>query len=192
MRARSAAFAQSGIIEASDLLDLFNCAKLLSEEPLPSGRNVQIITNGGGFGIITADQMVANGMHIAKLSEKSTEQLKRKMRGATISNPIDLLGDANAAMYKDAIETSLIDPNVDIVVVLLLFTLPTLNAQDLSLLKKPKRGYKKPILVIAVGSEYSQKYLEKIEKAGFTTFNYPSVAAKSISQAATYYEFLRS
>ncbi len=185
-----AIFRQSGIIEADDLLDLFSIAKLLEEEPLPKGNRVQIITNGGGFGIVTADQLLANNLPLARLTAGTVKKLRRQMPMATISNPVDLLGDADAARYRNAIGACLADKNVDILIVLALFNLPTLEAKSLSILEKARKGAKKPVIVISIGSDYTQDYLEQIEKAGFTTFSYPGAAARAIGGITKYARYL--
>ena len=66
------------------------------------------------------------------------------MPQATISNPLDILGDADAQRYQNAIQAALGDKNVDIIVVLLLFTLPTLNAKNISSLRKPSKKDENP------------------------------------------------
>ncbi len=184
-------FRQASIIQAEDLLDLFSIAKMLQEEPLPKGNRVQVITNGGGFGIVMADQLLMNGLRLAKLSKATVMHLRKEMPMATLSNPIDLIGDADAQRYRKAIEACLADSNVDIVVVLVLFNLPTLEAKKLSILRKARGKARKPTVVVSIGSGYTQKYLEMIERAGFTTFNYPSVAAKAISGIVSYAEYLK-
>mgnify|MGYP001572194211 CR=1 FL=1 len=189
-RVYDAVFRQSGIIEADDLLDLFSIAKLLEEEPLPKGNRVQIITNGGGFGIVTADQLLDNNLPLARLSSGTVKKLRRGMPMATISNPLDLLGDADAHRYRMAIEACLADRNVDILIVLALFNLPTLEAKSLSILEKARKGAKKPVIVVSIGSDYTHDYLEQIEKAGFTTFSYPGAAARAIRGITQYARYL--
>ncbi|MCR4336077.1 MAG: CoA-binding protein [archaeon] len=187
-----AVFHQSGIIEADDLLDLFNIAKILEKEPLPKGNRVQIITNGGGFGIVTADQIISNGLKLSKLSKESIKNLKNIMpTDSTISNPMDLRGDADIPRYKVAIESALRDKNVDVVMVLVLFNLPTIEVKKLMSLKQARAKASKPTIVCAIGSDYTEKYMDTIEKAGFTTFNYPSVAAKAVKAMVSYAKFLK-
>ncbi len=186
-----AVFKQAGIIQVNDLIELFNVAKLLEKEPLPKGNRVQIITNGGGFGIVTADQVIANGLRLAKLSQKTVSELGHKMPMATISNPMDLIGDADVARFKEALKATISDKNADIIMVLVLFNLPAIEAQKLSILKGARKKLAKPIIVISIGSDYTEKYMGKIEKAGFTTFTYPSIAARSMKEMASYAEFLR-
>ncbi|HLC93301.1 MAG TPA: CoA-binding protein [archaeon] len=186
-----AAFKQAGIIEADDILDLFSIAKMLEREPLPKGNRVQIITNGGGFGIVTADQMLMNGLALAKISHQTAARLYKQMPTATISNPMDLIGDADVERYLNAIKAAHNDQNVDIIVVLVLFNLPSLELGKLMGLAKPHGKITKPIMVIAIGSEFTQKYLEKMEHEGFTTFNYPSIVAKALKEVVAYSEYLK-
>ncbi|MCR4368489.1 MAG: CoA-binding protein [archaeon] len=187
----NAVFRQSGIIQADDLLDLFNIAKLLEKEPLPKGNRVLVITNGGGFGIVAADQIISHGLKLAKLSKKSEDELKAALPRASIGNPIDLLGDADIESYKKAIGAAQKDKNVDIIMVLVLFNLPTIEAKKIMSLKKARASAAKPTVVCAIGSDYTKKYMKKIEKAGFTTFNYPSVAAKALKEMVSYAAYLK-
>ena len=186
-----AVFKQSGIIQADDLLDLFNIAKLLEKEPLPKGNRVQIITNGGGFGIVSADQIIAHGLRLAKLSGKTVKRLEKGMPGIEISNPLDILGDADASRYRKAITAAVADKNADIIMVLALFNLPTLKEKNLGVLREARGKASKPVIVCSIGSDYTERYLEKIERAGFTTFEYPSVAAKALKEMVLYAEFLK-
>ncbi len=190
-RVYDAVFRQAGVIQAEDLLDLFGIAKMLEEEPLPRGNRVQIVTNGGGFGIVTADQLQSSGLRLAKLSSKTVKKLRKEMPKATISNPLDILGDADVHRYSKAISACLADSNVDILVVLALFSLPTLNPKKLALMKAAGKKARKPVIVISIGSGYTQQRLAEIEKAGFTTFSYPGAAARAVKGVVDYAQYLR-
>ena len=186
-----AAFKQAGIIQADDILDLFSIAKMLEREPLPAGDRVQIITNGGGFGIVTADQILTNGLRLAHMTNETASKLRGQMPTATISNPMDLIGDADVERYLTAIKASHKDPNVDIIIVLVLFNLPSLEVGKLMGLAKPAGKITKPIMVVAIGSEFTKNYLEKMEHEGFTTFHYPSTAAKALKEVVGYARYLK-
>lgn len=185
-----AVFRQSGIIQARGMQDLFNTGKLFERENLPKGRRVAIITNGGGFGIVMADHVINNGMELADLSAKTKKNLEKKLK-VSIGNPIDLLGDADAQRYDAAIKACLLDPNVDILVVMCLFTLSPLRAQEMKILEKPRGKKQKTMVVVAVGGDYTEQQLEKIEKSGFTAYDFPGTAAKALGHAAEYSEFLK-
>ena len=62
-----ALFRQSGVIRTDTVTELFDVASLLSRQPLPRGRNVAILTNAGGPGILAADACQARGLNVAPL-----------------------------------------------------------------------------------------------------------------------------
>ena len=54
-----AAFKQAGVIQATDLGDLFDCTLALSLQPPMTGDNLLVITNGGGVGVLATDSAEA-------------------------------------------------------------------------------------------------------------------------------------
>src|SRR3989344_1220220 len=66
-----ALFRQTGIIQDHDLIELFVLSKILANAPLTKGKRVLIITNGGGYGIVTADQAIQNGLELASISKNN-------------------------------------------------------------------------------------------------------------------------
>ncbi|MBI2597782.1 MAG: CoA-binding protein [Candidatus Diapherotrites archaeon] len=188
-----AMFKQAGIIQAKDLQELFTFAKILENEPLPKGNSVQIITNGGGFGIVTADQVLYEGLELAKINPKIKKELRKAFPSTvTISNPLDLVGDADEKRYSLAITKALGDKNVDMIMVLVLFNTPAIDSGIVRELKKIKKSAKKPILVVTIGSDYTQKKRKELEKAGIITFSYPSVAARGLKALADYADFKKN
>ncbi len=187
-----ALFRQTGIIEAKNLFDLFHFAKTLETEPFPKGKRIQIITNGGGYGIITADAIVENNLELAKLSEKSAKNLAKIFPNiVTIGNPLDLTGGADDQMYVDAVKTALKDENVDMIIVLILFGTPAIDSKIVKKLVSIKKNSKKPLVVASTGSEYTEKRKRDLEQGGIITFNYPHVAARCLKVLAEYAEFKR-
>lgn len=158
-----ALFKQTGIIQAENLMELFYFAKTLASEPLPKGNRVQIITNGGGYGIITADQVITQGLTLAKMEEKNISALKKALPPTvTVSNPMDLVGDADEKRYRLAIEKALADENIDMIMLLVLFTLPAIDERLVKTIVELRKTAKKPIVVLSIGSQYTE--LRKKEK----------------------------
>src|SRR5207247_4685975 len=63
-----ALFGQAGVLRARTLEELVHAAALLSSQPLPAGRNVAVVTNAGGLGILCADACEAAGLSLPELS----------------------------------------------------------------------------------------------------------------------------
>ncbi len=56
-----AAFQQAGVVQATDLNDLFNRTLSLSLQPPMKGDNLLVITNGGGVGVLATDAAEKSG-----------------------------------------------------------------------------------------------------------------------------------
>lgn len=126
----SAAFKESNILRVDTIGELFDMAEILSKQPKPNGNRLAIITNAGGPGVIATDYLVANNGTftnneaskgvLAKLSDETIQRLNDVLSPAwSKSNPLDLLGDADALMYKRAVEECLKDKNVDGILIIL-------------------------------------------------------------------------
>lgn len=113
-----ALFRQTGVIRVDTLQDLFDVAQLLCNQPLPAGRRVGIVSNGGGPGILAADACESVGLEVPELHERTRAALHEVcLPGAAVTNPVDLLAAAGPDHFAGALELVLADPNVDAVLV---------------------------------------------------------------------------
>ncbi|MBI5884837.1 acetate--CoA ligase family protein, partial [archaeon] len=156
------------------------------------GKRVQIITNGGGYGVLAADALVENGLEFAKLGKKTSEDLRAKMpERVVIGNPMDLTGDADNQRFKIAIEAALDDSNVDAVLVNLLFQVPTVDSDIVQVLSDLNKRKAKPLLVMSIGGKYSELHRQALEKEGVSTFISPFNALKALKKMAEHHEYLK-
>jgi acetyltransferase len=117
--ASEALFAQTGMIRVDTLEELFDVANMLSQQPIPSGRRVVILTNGGGPGILTADACAERGLELPALSDKTLSGLKKFLSSrASFANPVDMTAEASADEYNQALRLLVQDDNIDIVIVI--------------------------------------------------------------------------
>jgi len=63
-----ALFREAGIVMVDSIGELFDSAILLANQPVPKGKRVAILTNGGGPGILAADACAHNGLTVPELS----------------------------------------------------------------------------------------------------------------------------
>jgi acyl-CoA synthetase (NDP forming) len=67
---------------------------------------------------MAADACPAAGLELAELSPETADELRlRAAASASVTNPVDLLGDAGPEIYVEAVQRVLADPNVDAVLV---------------------------------------------------------------------------
>lgn len=118
--AYGAAFKRSGVIRADTFEALFDYAAAFSMQPLPQGKNIRIITNAGGPGIMAADAVELAGMKVAERSDRSDTHLIQQLPFiASGVNPVDILGDVDPVLYENAIKSAQADPAVDAILVVL-------------------------------------------------------------------------
>ncbi|MDR0463475.1 MAG: acetate--CoA ligase family protein [Pseudomonadales bacterium] len=117
----AAAFAKAGVTEAYSTTDFFNYLQAFSfHKNMPQTNKVCIITNAGGVGIIATDEVVQNGLELAKLDKKTIAALKEVLpQAASAVNPVDILGEAPAARYQVAAEEIIEDKNANMVLFIL-------------------------------------------------------------------------
>ena len=117
--ASDALFEQAGIIRVKALEELFNVSTLLSNQPVPQGKNVAILTNGGGPGIIAADTCEQYGLMLPDLPPEMVESLRSVIqRDITLRNPLDLTAGAAEEEFQKALETLADSKLFDAVIVL--------------------------------------------------------------------------
>ncbi len=176
----SAAFKQFGIIEAQNWEELLDYSIALLTQPKSKGNRVVIITDGGGFGVLAADETERIGLSLPEPSQKLKEKMLEKMPSyVSLRNPIDLTGDATSERYLVALEQCLSSKEYDAALVIPLFQVPTLDEKVVDYIIKAKR-YGKPIVVCSVGSEYAEKQNKKLMQAGIPVYPSPERAAKAL------------
>src|SRR5581483_3581994 len=101
-----ALFKQAGVIRTDTLQEMFAVTSLLSDQPVPRGDRVAIVTNAGGPGILCADACQAHGVDVPELSTDVQATLSQFLpAAASLRNPIDMIATASAADYRRALET---------------------------------------------------------------------------------------
>jgi len=181
------AFKQANLIIAHKLEELFEFAKLFEKiRARANGDRVQVITNGGGYGILTADSIIHYGLRMAQAGRTIKALQKEFPPTVIVDNPIDLLGDATVERYKRALEAAVKDINNDSIVVTALTQTPLLNESLVQVMRDAYQKSHKPIILVTTGSEYAIKLKKKFEAAGLPCFTFPENAVRALA-AYTHY-----
>ncbi|HEX5585736.1 MAG TPA: GNAT family N-acetyltransferase, partial [Acidimicrobiia bacterium] len=119
-------FRQAGVLRVDTMEELVDTTALLAHQPLPRGRRVGVISNGGGPGILAADACVAAGLQVNELSDGLQQELRAiTLPGAAVGNPVDLVAAADAATFGAAVRAVLDSGEVDALVVIYVSPLVT-------------------------------------------------------------------
>jgi len=114
-----AACRQAGASVMDDIYPAMELASAFVNQPLPRGRRVVIVSEGGGWGVIGADACEAAGLEVIDLPEETFKELNGFLPGWwSRGNPVDLVAGNDRSIMSRAIETVVKSPHVDAVLVL--------------------------------------------------------------------------
>ena len=176
-----ALFQQTGIILAPSLEDIFDVAVVLSNQPLPSGNRVSIIANSSGMATLFADACEMNDLII---------------EGPGV---VDLGAFTSPDSYKTAVENSLLNENVDSLLVGFACVgdcsiEPVAEAIRSGVSSaEEKTNIEKPVLLCLMGATGTISLVDntkdKNNKRKFPTFRFPELAVNALGRIVRYVDF---
>ena len=115
-----AAFRRAGMLRVLDMQALFDAVETLAMMPHKiKGDRMAILTNGGGVGVMATDALMDRGGRMADLSLETIQRLDRVLPSTwSRGNPVDIMSDAPAERFAQALEILLEDRRVDAVLAL--------------------------------------------------------------------------
>ncbi|MHA1332887.1 MAG: acetate--CoA ligase alpha subunit [Candidatus Odinarchaeia archaeon] len=185
------AFNQVGVIRVNKIRDLFDYAFIFSTQPLPENRNVGIVTNAGGPGIIAADAVSTYNLKMARLEKETLKKLRENLPpNASVINPIDILGDAKADRYVSALKILVHDPNVGSIIVILTPQRPTDPVGTAKAIVEISKTVNKPITAVFMGGSSIKSAREILLDAGIPCYSFPEDAISSLEALIRYKEYI--
>ncbi|MHB8966611.1 MAG: CoA-binding protein, partial [Coriobacteriia bacterium] len=114
-----AAARQTGCLVRTGPDESLDLALCLSALPRPAGRRVAVMTLGGGWGVLAADEVARSGLELAQLEPRVLAALDELLPGYWCrSNPIDLVAAIGPDLASHALTVLAESEMVDAVVVL--------------------------------------------------------------------------
>jgi len=111
------AFRQAGIIEAISTQEIVDLIAGFLSFPLPKGNRVGILTRGGGWGVITADECEANGLELPSLSTNIFDKFNKILpQYWSKGNPIDMVAVVQTEPFIECLNILASWKNVDSVI----------------------------------------------------------------------------
>ncbi|MGV8142334.1 MAG: acetate--CoA ligase family protein [Candidatus Pacearchaeota archaeon] len=179
---------QTNAIRANSLEEMFHIAALVEKGVQFKSNRLQIITNGGGYGILSTDA-IADSKHVklATLSPQTNSEIKKFAPGhMNIGNPLDLLGDATTERYKQALEVCLKDSGVDGILLIALYQTPLLTTEIVEVITECHRNSQKPIVVVSTGGEFTELLSRSLRERGVCVFSFPDEAITALDKLIAY------
>lgn len=187
------ALKQAGAIEALTLEQMFDYARILSYEKEMKGKRVAVITNGGGFGVLSTDAIERNNLELVNFEGEIKKKLQKIIPSyAKVHNPLDLIGDAKPERYKKALEILMNHDGIDAILVIALMQTASMSSEIIDIFADLKQEYDKPFVICMAGGEYTRIHAMNLERLGIPVYSTPTRAADSLKALHDYWKWRRS
>ncbi len=189
-----AAFRRCGVLRVNTIGELFNMAEVLAKQPRPAGPRLTILTNAGGPGVLATDALIGSGGTAGRAWRPRRSSALDAILPAHWShgNPVDILGDAGAERYLEALKIAAQDPNSDGLLVTLTpqaMSEPTQRGRAAA----PARRAEPASRCWPAGwaGPRSRPASEILNHANIPTFPFPDTAARAFTYMWRYNDNLR-
>lgn len=188
-----AAFRRCGVLRVNHISDIFYMTDVLAKQPRPKGPRLMIVSNAGGPAVLATDALIAQGGELAVISPDTKTALDALLPPHwSHSNPVDVIGDADAGRYRKAVELAAADRNTDGLLVIMTpqgMTDPTQIAEGIKHMAKLDS---KPILASWMGGADVAAGREILGRAGVPVFAFPDSAVRAFTYMWRYSDNLRA
>ncbi|KTG17722.1 acetate--CoA ligase alpha subunit [Haloferax profundi] len=185
--AYEAGLEQAGVIRAESVQHLFDTARVLGDQPLPENKDVAVITNAGGPGVMTTDAIGESDLEMADFTDETLSNFSETLPPeGNIYNPVDIVGDADNERFENALDVALADENVGSAIVL---TAPTAVLDYEQLAEDTvelQQKHDKPIAACFMGGERVEPASDLMKDAGIPNYFDPSRAVDALEALAEY------
>ncbi len=187
-----AAFRRAGVLRVPDLDELFIAAEIADRIGALQGEHLTILTNGGGAGVLAADALADENGELTKLSDETKAKLDAVLPPTwSGANPVDIIGDAGADRYRQAMSALLAEPETEAVLVMncpqaLASSEDTARAVIEAVNEKRQAGRRVPVVTNWLGAQAAAKARELFAENDIPTFETPRQAVRGFMHLVHY------
>ena len=182
-----AAIRRAGMLRVHTTEDLFAAVSVLAHARALPGEGLVVVTNGGGPGVMAADEAGAAGLQAAELSDETIAALDRVLPPTwSRANPVDIVGDAGAERYVEALRAALRDPRADALLVIHAPSAVVSSAEVAQALLPLIAETTRNVLACFMGGDSVAAARECLESAGVPHYDTPEQAVRAFVQLVQY------
>ncbi len=187
-----AIFDQCGVIRGDTLEEIFDYVKVFSSQPLPKGKNVAIVTNSGGPGILATDSCIRYGLNIGNFSKATKKTLKTILPPtASLNNPLDLIAEAQHEQYEIALKAMLKQNSMHSALVILTPTAFTDVEKVAKSIIKVSKKIQKPVVTCLLGVYDVSKGIDLLEENNIPDYRFPESAARALAELSKFTSWIK-
>ncbi len=194
----AAAFEQAGIIRARDMDEFFDAGKALAMQPPALGKNIGILTDAGGPGVMTVDELELEGLTVEPFSDETSQKFEKLkadgfiLKIAATHNPVDLTGSVVDEQFEISADLMFQDTEIDGIIFLGLHHMPGLREKYIDSVAKVASKYSKPIVMCDIGETEMALYTRsRFDRLGIPSYSSPEDAARAMGALVKYGAYLQ-
>ena len=180
---RQALFEQAGIIATDSYGELLDVAVLLASQPIPAGKAVAIVSNGGGAGVLAADACAEAGLAVASTGAQARSRLRDVLPAeASLACPLDTTAAVSPEAFGEALHLAATDDGIAALIAVVVRSasadlLPVLTATRLPV----------PVTAVVLDQPEAVRLLPGENACpAVPAYAYPEAAARALARAARY------
>ncbi|MGI5240129.1 GNAT family N-acetyltransferase [Dactylosporangium sp. CA-139066] len=182
----AALFEQAGVIRTDTLGELLDTARVLADQPLPTGNRLGVLGNAGGLNVLAADAAQTAGLTVPTLTLPDRTPAVVN----PVVNPMDLGAQATAETLSEAIRVVARSGEVDLLVVTFVSTRTNDTPAAVSAVAAAVDDWPQlPIAVVVVGAPDVPRTLGARK---VPVFALPEPAVLAMGRAARYAAWRRT
>ncbi|MCB1006701.1 MAG: GNAT family N-acetyltransferase, partial [Acidimicrobiales bacterium] len=179
---------QVGVIRVDAIEAMFDVARLLVHQPVPSGRRVALVGNAGGPTRLAAEACAGAGLDLAALEEGTRRALGDLVPApSVVANPLDLTHRAGPDDYASALGALTADPGVDAVLAVYAPPLADRSRDVVDALTSAARAGGTPVVAVVLGVGSTDPPVP--DDGAVPCFAFPGRAARALGSIAAYGEW---
>lgn len=182
-----AAIRRAGMLRVYTTVDLFDAVETLARSRPIRGDRLAIITNGGGPGVLATDALIGKQGKLASLSPQAMKMLDKVLPPTwSHGNPVDIIGDAPAQRYVEAMDIVMREPEIDAALLIHAPTAIVPSADIAAALVPVARDAPRNVLSCWLGGESVAKARSMFSEAGIPVYDTPEEAVRGFMQIVQY------
>jgi len=182
-----AAIRRAGMLRVYSTEDLFDAVETLACARPLRGERLAIMTNGGGLAVMAVDALMAKQGSLAQLSSETQRKLDAVLPATwSRDNPVDIIGDAPAERYLEALQILLQDEQADSVLVIHAPTAIVSSVEIANAVAPIARQATRNVIGCWVGGDSVAQARSIFTHSGIPTYDTPEAAVHAFMQIVQY------
>ena len=191
-----AAIRRAGMLRVNTMADLFVAAEALAHFSAPLSQSgdvplqtprITIVTNGGGAGVLAADEVAQHELELAPLSDVLKRELDTVLPpNWSRANPVDIIGDAPVERYVKTLHALLAHPETGTLLFIQAPTAIVPSAEIAAALLPLAQAHPSRVVSCWLGGEAVAQARRLFHDAAIPSYDTPEQAVRALAMLATY------